>query len=126
MVVNDSDLLKQLQSILSKIELSLGVINESIIWLDQKRQIVWCNSVFDNLLQRPRIQIIGKNIDELLPLKRHDDKTSRTDCGVYEYTETEKNCFLEIYSKPVSFAEDIAVVVVIRDITDQYYRQMQL
>lgn len=61
-------LVAELRGTLGKMEAALDSISEGIVWTDEHCKIQWCNERFIQLLGRPKILVLGKDITELFPL----------------------------------------------------------
>lgn len=130
MTANQTDvIINQLQRSLSKMELSLGAINEIIVWLNKDGIIQWCNERFAQLIQHSHIEILGNPIFEFLPPFRQKGQTipwqeifiKRINRRhIYETEINEKKLFLEVDSNIFQeIHEDISIVVVIQDVTEK-------
>ncbi|MBW4520971.1 MAG: PAS domain S-box protein [Scytolyngbya sp. HA4215-MV1] len=67
---DEADLLNPLQATLGKMALALDTIAEAVVWIDDNRQVEWCNSSFDRLTNQPHDAIIGAQFSDLLRLNR--------------------------------------------------------
>ncbi|MFM7579266.1 MAG: hypothetical protein ACKO5Q_20325, partial [Microcystaceae cyanobacterium] len=70
-------LVKELRSTLARMELALATVDEAIAWTDRQGVILWCNAVFDQLVMRPHILVVGNVITEIFPLFTEDATPSR-------------------------------------------------
>src|SRR5919199_5338456 len=62
------ELVHQLQATLNKMEISLGMIADAVVFLDENSQVQWCNSAFEQLVKRSHSTLVGSKFSELLPL----------------------------------------------------------
>jgi signal transduction histidine kinase/CheY-like chemotaxis protein len=130
--------IKQLHTSLAKMELALGSIQESIIWVNKAGTIQWCNGRFDRLVGLSHIQILGRPLQEVLILYKegklltgkqypfYDNKT-RQDTAVYEYQRHNKFQYIEIKSQQFQYnQEEPSKIVVLRDVTDLFLSLQEL
>jgi len=61
----------QLRDTLGKMETALDAIEEAIVWTDASQSVHWCNAAFERLLDRSRVQTLGRPLWRLLPLSEH-------------------------------------------------------
>lgn len=57
--------ISQLRNTITKMELIFNAIDEAVIWVNKKGNIQWCNKIFDDLIGKPHITLLGKNIIEI-------------------------------------------------------------
>ncbi|QLE59254.1 response regulator [Nostoc sp. TCL26-01] len=128
---NDPTLqLNRLRSTLGKMEVALGAIDDAIAWTDEDTKVQWCNTVFDNLVDRPHITILGTPLIQLLPLTQQGQViTEKTHPVVialqgqltateYEFQTSHQAVTLEISGSCIEFiAGEKCAVLAIRDIT---------
>ena len=122
------ELVHQLQATLSKMEISLGMIADAVVFLDEGSQVQWCNSAFEQLVKRSHSTIVGSKFPELLPLmqagqpvapdgypdvKMRDGEYEATE---YEFVQGDRSLVLHISGNCVQQG-DRSTVLVIRDIT---------
>jgi len=127
-------LVKELRSTLARTELALGTVDEAIVWTNQKGEILWCNLVFDQLVMRPHILVLGNVITEIFPLLT-EDKENCKDHPVqralasrikgsqnYYFKQGEDFRYLEIawsfFWKQIDENQESGCVLTIRDRTD--------
>ncbi len=65
-----SVLVDQLRATLAKLEISLSYVEDGIVLTGTDGRVEWCNSSFDRLVGRTHIEIVGKRLVDLLPLRR--------------------------------------------------------
>ena len=122
--------LSQLRSTLGKMEVALGSINEAIVWTNQFGKVQWCNAVFDRLIGRQHIQILGKDLIALLPLEEggillpkeaHPGRVildTASDLAGY-YKVPDREVYLEVRGKHLDLGEyGRSAVLTIRDVTE--------
>ncbi len=133
MAVDADSLIERLRGTLGRMELALGSISDALAWTDPEGRLQWCNTAFDALIGRPRIQVLGANVVDLLPLRQRGAEISLEAHPVslvlregthlmrtYEYAAGERPRILEIHSSPlVVRGQQDAAVLVIRDMTEQ-------
>lgn len=64
----DPELVDSLRSTLGRLEVALDAVNEGIVWVDEEGRISWCNSGFDRIVGRMRIENLGMSLAGLFPL----------------------------------------------------------
>lgn len=137
----EKQLIRKLQETLGKMELALGSIGESIVWTDASGTIQWCNKSFDLLAAKPHITLLGKQLNDVLPVKtaifpgRNELDSSHIDLlkeealieSVHEYSRSERTAYLEITRSRarISGAEDLFIFS-IRDVTELTLSQRAL
>lgn len=128
----NNELELELRYTLGKMEVALGAIKEAIVWTDRNGNIQWCNAAFDQLAGMPHIEILGRPVTEVMPLRERGvdlpakahpvhvilDK-QKDASGYYEFQSERQVRFLEISGQFIPLEpEDRSAVLVIRDITE--------
>jgi PAS domain S-box-containing protein len=122
--------LAHLHLTLGKMEVALGSINEAIVWTNQDGKVQWCNAVFDRLVGRQHIQILGQDLPRLLPLEEggillpgeaHPARvvldTAADLAGYYKIHDRE--IYLELTGRHLDLGEyGRTAVLTIRDVTE--------
>ncbi|MFM8605898.1 MAG: PAS domain-containing protein [Cyanobium sp.] len=62
----ESSLVGELRRSLARLELALAQISDALVITDASGFLLWCNGTFEQLLQRPRLQLLGGRLDQLL------------------------------------------------------------
>ncbi len=140
------DIIKGLRRTLANMELALGTVEEGIVWTDDQGIILWCNKVFDCLVNRPHILVLGNSLMALFPLNQADfshpinlhpfelaitAETNGQDIFGYYLNgqqillEINWSCLQETSEKKIN-AQAIGCVLTIRDITDRYRQDQAL
>ncbi|MEI2581344.1 response regulator [Scytonema sp. PRP1] len=122
--------LSRLRSTLGKMEVALGAIDNAIVWTSEDTVVQWCNTVFDRLLDRPHITILGRQLIELLPLAQQGQEIlpsthpavkalqNELKATEYEFQQYEQTLILEISGSCIQLVGgEKCAVLVIRDIT---------
>jgi PAS domain S-box-containing protein len=124
--------IKEIRETLGKMEVALGSINEAIVWTDEKGSIQWCNTLFDRLVSQPHIQVLGKNLIDLLPLRKKSKhlsveqhplsicfKNQQNVTEIYEFDHKDGTHILNITMIRIVFKNEknTYVVISIQDIT---------
>ncbi|MBI4370347.1 MAG: PAS domain S-box protein [Elusimicrobia bacterium] len=140
-MTNHKELVTQLRATLGKLEMALGVINDAIVWTDHAGVIQWCNKAFDIIAGAPHIQILGKNIERILPLYKNKIKIPinknffesilRDPSRVpreYRLKKGRPIRWLEvsIRSIPAKKENNAGIVIVIRDITERKQKEARM
>ncbi|MBE9176267.1 PAS domain-containing protein [Synechocystis salina LEGE 06155] len=140
------EIIKELRLTLSNMELALATVDEAIVWTDRQGTILWCNAVFDRLLNRPHILILGQSLTHLFPLSSADfsqmiavhpyERAMETESpgqALFGYCHDNGRVLLEINwscLRHPSVAQPIppvsGCVLTIRDVTDRQRREEEL
>ncbi|MBH8561768.1 PAS domain S-box protein [Nostoc sp. CENA67] len=120
---------KQLQTILTKMEVTLGAIADAVVWVGEDRCIQWCNPSFERLVNQPHNTVCGRKLTDLLPLAQagqlvalsaypdvqiHSGQYEITD---YELQQKDNSLVLQISGSSAGLSDDNCAVLIIRDIT---------
>jgi PAS domain S-box-containing protein len=142
------NIIKDLRRTLANMELALGTVEEAIVWTDAQGLILWCNTVFDRLVDRLHILVLGNSLQSLLPLNQPDFscsiklsfhpferamKTEASGQDIFGYylkgqpilLEITWSCLQETSLKTVN-AQVTGCVLTIRDITDRHRQEQEL
>jgi PAS domain S-box-containing protein len=129
-------LVGELRSTLAKMELALATVEEGIVWINRQGEILWCNAVFDSLLERAHIALLGQKIEVVFPLLLQDGHTPclHHPCRqalknqvkgrqIYGYRRRKQIYWLEIawstFLERPQVLESLCCVLTIRDITER-------
>ncbi|TAK79261.1 MAG: diguanylate cyclase, partial [Gammaproteobacteria bacterium] len=124
-------LVKQLRSTLSKMELSLDAIDDAIVWLDKAGNIQWCNERFAQLNNRLPIEILGQSIHQLMQLKKQDIivpwKEIQKYANIYELEKNNEIFLLEVSCCQFhQVDEETNIVMVLHDVTARKKAEKEL
>ncbi|NJM89451.1 MAG: PAS domain S-box protein [Hydrococcus sp. RU_2_2] len=134
--------LDRLRTTLGTMEIALGTINEAIVWTDSQGKVQWCNTTFDRLVAMSHNLIIGKQLSELLSLRRSGQDISIAEHPVnlalksqskgqadYEFNdlilEISWSC-LNLQQSSHKEQAELSIVLAIRDITESKRREQAL
>lgn len=59
-------LIADLRQTLSRLESGLALISDALCITDQTHHVLWCNSQFEQLVQAPRLMLLGKPVVDLI------------------------------------------------------------
>ena len=136
---NSDSQINQLRATLSKMEIALSTVEESIVWTNCRGQVKWCNISFERLLGKPRLLILGASLLEKLPLLFNKQLLNVGDHPVeialakkrsgkqdYEFQHSGQSLILEIswwfveINNNLNTEDDSAsAVLMLRDVTQQ-------
>ncbi|MEH1918355.1 PAS domain S-box protein [Nostoc sp.] len=128
MSVQQLEQLKQLQTTVNKMELTLGAIADAVVWVGEDRLIQWCNSRFEALVNQNQATVCGGKLTDLLPLTQLGQPVALP-CypdvqilnGEYETTnyqlQQDEQITLQISGSSTGLTSDRCAILVIRDIT---------
>lgn len=136
----ETDLSGSLRATLGKMELALATLVDAIVWGDEKGRVQWCNTSFERLLGKTRLQILGVPLIDLLPLelggKPLDPDTHpaalllrfrSSTTGFYEFHQGGKDLVLEVFGTLAPMGDyGTSEVFVIRDVTEDRKAQQAL
>lgn len=120
-----------LRQTMGKLEIALGSVQESIVWINPTGSITWCNSRFEQLIGKPRIEFLGTNIVTVfalnqlgIPVQKSNYPTTLSQSkqkpfsAQYEYGRGSAARFFEITCTPFEFQMgEISCMMVVRDIS---------
>lgn len=122
--------LNLLRATLGKMEVALGAIDDAIVWTGEDTKVQWCNTVFDRLVGRPHITILGCPLIQLLPITKQGQAIANEEHPVlialqnhlqateYEFQQSQKTLILEISGSYIELVDgEKCAVLAIRDIT---------
>lgn len=128
------NLIHQLRITLGKMEIALAHTIDAIVLIDEKGKVEWANTIFDRLIGRSHIEIVGVDIVSLLPLddrgifvrrEMHPATLVVTDQfsfpQIYEFQQANhQKLILEIFGSRVQIEEsNLGAILTIRDVTEQ-------
>jgi two-component system sensor histidine kinase/response regulator len=120
---------KQLQATLTKMEVTLGVIADAVVWVGEDRRIQWCNPSFERLVNQPHNTLCGAKLTDLLPLAQAGQAVAlpaypdvqilngEYKTGNYQFQQGEQILTLQISGNCTGLTDDQCAILVIRDIT---------
>ncbi|MEB3161533.1 MAG: histidine kinase dimerization/phosphoacceptor domain -containing protein [Synechocystis sp.] len=140
------EIIKDLRLTLANMELALATVDEAIVWTDCQGRILWCNAVFDQLVDRLHILVLGQSLPSLLPLQEGDFsqaiavhpyeqaiQSQINGQGLYGYDHGDRPILLEInwscLRSPATDSSSATVrgcVLTIRDVTERQRREQEL
>jgi PAS domain-containing protein len=71
----ESSLVWELRRSLARLELALAQISDALVITDSAGGLLWCNGRFEQLLQQPRLRLLGSRLDRLLQSRFAGDFT---------------------------------------------------
>ncbi len=125
---------------LGKMEVALDAVENAIVWTDQAGNIQWCNALFQSLVERSRLLLVGHFLPKCLPLERsgkpvsverHPVMLALTQAdkgsGFYEFQQGESQCILEISWASTQFEQgNRSAVLAIRNVTSRRRAEVEL
>lgn len=131
--------IQQLRETLSKLDLALGSINESIVWINEQGIIEWCNRAFFEITQTIRIKTLSKKINDVLFIcidnqsldtfnTIKDVSTKKADRGKhFQLLVQGKYQNIELFSRQMKTSnKQVYYIILIRDVTEREYLLQEL
>ena len=135
--------INQLRQTISVMELMCNSIDESIVLLNEKSEVKWCNSIFDRLVEQVHITILGKRIFDIFDIfdvkKMHSKNkeemfsmnlnvtSDKWSVEEFTYLRNSKELCLQVAVTKCKEDHEHLFVVIIRDISEQkkIYHQLE-
>jgi PAS domain S-box-containing protein len=127
-----NELADRLQATLGKLDVALSGIVDAIVWTNEAGQIQWCNTRFQELIGRRRLELLGMPLMQVLPLERPEggpvpaqehpmQRLLRGEAsGDYDLAVGGRRRFVEVIGKRAEVpGHQTSAVVVIRDVTER-------
>lgn len=130
--------IRDLRLTMGKMEIALGLIDEAIVWINDVGSIEWCNGVFDRMVSKQHIELIGKSITDTLLLEELGTGEQivhpamlvleRNDAHRAYYQTASDQVPVELIAMPLDFPQQPpGAIITIRDVTDlQELEQVRL
>ena len=132
--------LRQLRATLGKMEVALDAVSNAIVWTDAAGKVQWCNTLFEELIQKKKLFFLGKSLFELIPLTQSGQDIDESQhplhialnskhkgCDYFEFSQNDKSRILEVDWSPIIFGQNnLSAVLVIRDVTEQKQTEKEL
>ena len=130
--------IRDLRLTMGKMEIALGLIDEAIVWINDVGSIEWCNGVFDRMVSKQHIELIGKSITDMLLLEELGTGEQivhpamlvleRNDALRAFYQTASDRVPVELIAMPLAFPQQPpGAIITIRDVTDlQELEQVRL
>jgi diguanylate cyclase (GGDEF)-like protein len=125
---SETALVTELRRSLARLELALAQISDALVITDANGALLWCNARFEQLLKRPRLQMLGGKLDRLLAPRLIGDMPisliallERQPQGgmVTLVLEQEPLQTLELEWRPVQSEKPVPFVFSFRDVSDR-------
>ena len=134
-----AELLDSVRTTLARMEHTLGVLSEAIVWTDATGAIQWCNPAFARLASRPALALIGRPVDQVLVLSsgghtvaaaehpvRRAMAANRPVVDAYLTDRGGQSRHLEVYAACLRGAAGDSAMMVIRDNTERFLAESWL
>ncbi len=124
----ESSLVWELRRSLARLELALAQISDALVITDSAGGLLWCNGRFEQLLQQPRLRLLGSRLDRLLQsrfagdftLNLHDLLEQRPHGGLVTLVlEREPLQVIELEWRPVQSEQPAPYVFSVHDVSDR-------
>lgn len=123
----------QLRSTLAKMEIALDSVKSAIVWTNNQGEMQWCNTVFEQLINRRKLMVFGQSLADIFPLYTAAGKIldselhpinialreKKNGLEYYEFNYSGNILILEVNWSSVTFDQNgNSAVFVIRDVTE--------
>ena len=122
----------QLRSTLAKMEIALDSVKSAIVWTNNRGEVQWCNTVFEQLTNRRKLMVFGQSLADIFPLYTTDKvldselhpihialREKKNGLEYYEFNYSGNILILEVNWSSVTFDQNgNSAVFVIRDVTE--------
>jgi len=131
------EIISQLRSTLSKMEMALGSIPDAIVMANEDGNIQWCNQSFTQLTGQSGTMLNGANLVDMLPLRERGQDFPTDNhpvnvalaadadvAGIYEFKHGARKLIVEVTATfNRSGKEEVNVVLLLHDITERHHAQ---
>jgi PAS domain S-box-containing protein len=127
-----AELLGDVRGTLARLEITVSLASDAIVWADGIGRLVWCNGAFERLSGRQRIEMVGKPIAPLLALEHQGRPVPGADhpvllalrgepaVGQYTIAHDDGATVLDVFASSAILPSDQRTVIcVLRDVTEQ-------
>ena len=141
-----NSLIHHLRTTLGKMEVALDAVTDAIVWTNELGKIQWCNALFEKLIQKKQLMLLGKKLPDILqlsqanqalPPEKHPGSLALTQTcqgtDFYEFYRNDTLHILEISWASIQFndAQDndvpaTSAVLAIRDVTEKKQAEAEL
>ncbi|MDQ6959184.1 MAG: diguanylate cyclase [Mariprofundaceae bacterium] len=137
MMQTPAEIIRQLRSALSKMEMALGSIPDAIAMANADGNIQWCNQPFAQLVKQSDAMLSGENLVNMIPLheRGQDFPTDNHPvnvtlaagadvAGIYEFRNGARKLIMEVTTTlNLSGKKERTVVLLLHDVTERYHAQ---
>jgi diguanylate cyclase (GGDEF)-like protein len=125
---SETTLVVELRRILARLELALAQISDALVITDSSGSLLWCNGRFEQLLKRPRLQLLGGRLDQLLAASLAGDRSLNLDAllqqrphgGIVTLAlEHDPLQVMEVEWRPVQSEKPVPYVFSFHDVSDR-------
>lgn len=136
-ILPDPELVDSLHSTLGRLEVALDAVDEGIVWVDEEGRISWCNSGYDRIVGRMRIESLGLDLAAEFPLAGPDGPLSREEHPVWRVLRAGgrlheqfdrpdvEGGVVEVQATAVRAATGHHAVIVMRDVSERVSRERE-
>jgi PAS domain S-box-containing protein len=108
-----------------RLDVALSLVDDAIVWTDAELVVQWCNASFDRLVGLPHVEILGSQIDDILPLERAGELVAHAESPFDRADGGGSDDFYELHARKLEVRvrrtarPEETVVASIRDVTER-------